>query len=322
MCKCVEDLLEGSGPGVHVPTNVPQVVVSPPAGPQDASQPKACVTPPQSLQALKEQVGFHPFGPSEDDPIESEDDHRPPVCVWLAPNSTFDIRIEGSQKLFGREKECIRLVSLEGFTEVTYMGKHFHAHSDLHQDSLVVGEALRMGEAAAWWDRFSRMAFNYGERLASVYHMSALWDPCDNSCPWMVTISFVEGYIWQAATAHKLCWYAQEEVTDGTSTEFTYPLPHRDPSGSFEDTLNAFTHFVYTETKCTEIFVDFQGTLSECHSLRRRAFTKCDQDSSVILDDNGGAWDHGKSHLDYYSGTHICGHMCMRLHLGAMPQGA
>ncbi|KAF8581707.1 hypothetical protein K439DRAFT_1618836 [Ramaria rubella] len=340
MYKRVEDLLEGESlhtwlqswtddtmtrqwdRGVHVPTNVPQVVVSPPAGPQDASQPEACATPPQSLQALKEWVGFHPFGPSEDDPIESEDEHWPPVCVWLAPNSTFDIRIEESQKLFGCEKECIHLVSLEGFTEVTYMGKHFHVHSDLHQDSLVVGEALRMGEAAAWWDWFACMAFDYGERLSSAYHMSALWDPCDDSCPWMVAISFVEGYIWWAATAHELCWYTQEEVTDGTSTEFMYPLPHRDPSGGFEDTLNAFTHFVYTEMKRTEIFVDFRGTPSECHSLHRCAFTKCDQDSSVMLDDNGGAWDRGKSHLDYYSSTHICGHMCMRLHLGAMPQGA
>ncbi|KAF8587618.1 hypothetical protein K439DRAFT_1614171 [Ramaria rubella] len=193
----------------------------------------------QTVQAMKECVGFHPFGCQDKDPIEDSDGYRPSVCMWMTPGSTFTLTMESTGKVVGRKKDCMRWVSQEGLTEVPYIGKHFHGHVDSKQDGLIIEEALRIGEAAVWWDRFASLAFDYGVRLP--------------------TVTFVQGYVWRDTSPKGLCWYAQDELTEGIIREVTYPLGIPGDLLSLEDTLNAFTHFGYTETKGREIFVDFQG---------------------------------------------------------------
>ncbi|KAF8585414.1 hypothetical protein K439DRAFT_1615956 [Ramaria rubella] len=125
------------------------------------------------LHVTKEHVGFDPFSSIEEDPIEDPEDYWPPVCVWLDPKNHFDITLDNAQSVHGHAKECIpmSMVMHEKGAETRYIAKWFHGYSDSKQDSLILGAAFCMGEAAVWWDRFRQLAFDRGQYLAEITFM-------------------------------------------------------------------------------------------------------------------------------------------------------
>ncbi|KAF8575934.1 hypothetical protein K439DRAFT_1623211 [Ramaria rubella] len=112
-------------------------------------------------------------------------------------------------------------------------------HPDSRQDTCALHEVLLIGEAAVWWDMFRQLTVDCRQYIADIV--------------------FVDGYIWQDTTGGGSFWYAQPELTDGKPVKVSYPLGDGVEQGFLEQSFNAFTHFVHSETTGMEVLMDFQG---------------------------------------------------------------
>ncbi|KAF8485429.1 hypothetical protein JB92DRAFT_2836901 [Gautieria morchelliformis] len=241
--------------------------------------------------AEKHHVGWPLFAADDDQALSHPNAVN--ISMYWDPNihGTCQITVDNEVRVIGCHKDGRRLVAREQ-GPVLYFTKRFLPHDSHSLDHMLHDEAILLGTTSVWLNRFKEKAQTIGVQLADC--------------------TVVEGCIWHDRDNPSVAWYAQPYLS-GRLVHTNFPIVPSATCTPFEDTLNAFAHYIVVESGHHEIVVDVQGMDDGGHIsiFDCKLHTEYNPSSSAVHDSGAKA-------LEFYIRGHLCGRHCGELGLESL----